>query len=202
MRKRLLIPLVCICIIGLAGCSNPTQKPTEDAVIVEQSGSIDTYTDETVAIDFFFENDEEVKLEGPGTVENHVYTPEGEGTVTLTSGYKTLEIIIKNPKTRVKDRFYYAGDITDENGKKVFTTTDGTKYVSDYYAETERGTIDFTEYVQDIDIIQFVSGTQYVYEKIEPTKYQFSRGDAVFKIKLKDGTEKIFIVHSWCDCGD
>ena len=31
--------------------------------------------------DFFFENDEEVKLECPGTVENHVYTPEGEGTV-------------------------------------------------------------------------------------------------------------------------
>ena len=202
MKKKLIIPFICVGLFGLMGCNSPSPEPTEEAVVLEESGSIDTYTDEPVAIDFFFDHGEEVTLDGPGSIEDYVYTPVGEGTVTLTSGNKTLEIIIKDPSTRVKDRFYYAGDITDENGKKVFTTTDGTKYVGDFYAETERGVIDFTDYTHNIKDIQFVAGTQYVYEELEPTKYQFSRGDAVFRIMLNDGIEKTFIVHSWCDCGD
>lgn len=204
MNKIIIISALLFSFV-FTGCKNAdtsrTVNESKDDSLVYTEATVVTYTDETVALDIYFNEDANISIQGQGKIVDKSFVPDDLGTTILKSDNSTLTITVKDPSTRIKDYFYYAGEIIEENGQKYYVTNEGDKYLCDFYKEIDvNDKIDFSEFLDDIEHIEFVAGTKEVYSKDSDTFYSFtSRGDAVFKIK-SGAQNKTVLIH--VECGD
>ena len=188
----------------LTGCTTESHPDATTGTIIESymENEIVSYTDETVGLDIYFNNTENIELDGNGKIEEGSFIPDGEGISYLTSGKDKLTIEVKDSSTRLKDKFYYTGDISEENGQKIFTTNDGNKYTADFYIELDTNdNFDFNTVLSNITNVDFIVGTPEIYEKVSSDNYKFhDRGDNVFIVKNVTD-EKLVLIHVECkDC--